>query len=230
MKKFLERNILDELYELKGDEFADNILKEMSKQKKELESLAIEEKLTEKIKEVVTDEKKQNEILNLLNKFELATGDDDDFWNKMYYKLGAYDCIRMNEIVKSSIEKETEALMEKIEQNNKAQKGAEVNKTMFFDECSDELYDYLNTNRVRLLKENTEYRELETKREKIKAENPNVRAFLEDKEAIQLTANESKLVLEVLEIEGDIDTIETIGTFKLGAREMLLFFKQMRLL
>ena len=36
MKKFLERNILDELYELKGDEFADNILKEMSNQIKEL--------------------------------------------------------------------------------------------------------------------------------------------------------------------------------------------------
>ncbi len=132
MKKFLKRNILDELYELKGDEFADNILKEMSEQEKELGSLAIEEKLTEKIKEVVTDEKKQNEILNLLNKYELATGDDDDFWNKMYYKLGAYDCIRMSEIVKSSINKETEAIMEKIEQNNKAQKGAEVNKTMFF--------------------------------------------------------------------------------------------------
>ncbi len=224
MEKFFKRNILDELYELKGDEFADNILKEMSKQEKELGSLAIEEKLTEKIKEVVTDEKKQNEILNLLNKYELATGDDDDFWNKMYYKLGAYDCIRMSEIVKSSIDKEKEALMEKIEQNNKAQKGAEVNKTMFFDECSDELYDYLNTNRVRLLKENTEYRELETKREKIKAENPNVRTFLEDKEAIQITANESKL------IEEEIDTIETIETFKLGAREMLLFFKQMRLL
>ena len=106
MEKFFKRNILDELYELKGDEFADNILKEMSKQEKELGSLAIEEKLTEKIKEVVTDEKKQNEILNLLNKYELATGDDDDFWNKMYYKLGAYDCIRMSEIVKSSIDKE----------------------------------------------------------------------------------------------------------------------------
>ena len=34
----------------------------------------------------------------------------------------------------------------------------------------------------------------------------------------------------MLEIEGDINTIETIENFKLGAREMLLFLKQMRLL
>ena len=76
MKNFFKRNILDEMYELKGDEFADKILKEMSKQKKELGSLAIEEKLTEKIKEIVTDEEKQKEILDLLNKYELSTGDD----------------------------------------------------------------------------------------------------------------------------------------------------------
>lgn len=215
MKKFLERNILDELYELKGDEFADNILKEMSKQKKELESLAIEEKLTEKIKEVVTDEKKQNEILNLLNKFELATGDDDDFWNKMYYKLGAYDCARMSEVVKTEVKEEKKEI---------------ETKTVFFDEYSDDFYDYLNTNRVRMLKENAEYKELEVKREKVKADNPNIRAIFEDKEAVQLTEDEVKAVLDMLEIEGDINTIETIENFKLGAREMLLFLKQMRLL
>ena len=215
MKKFLERNILDELYELKGDEFADNILKEMSKQKKELGSLAIEEKLTEKIKEVVTDEKKQNEILNLLNKFELATGDDDDFWNKMYYKLGAYDCIRMSEVVKTEVKEEKKEI---------------ETKTVFFDEYSDDFYDYLNTNRVRMLKENAEYKELEVKREKVKADNPNIRAIFEDKEAVQLTEDEVKAVLDMLEIEGDINTIETIENFKLGAREMLLFLKQMRLL
>lgn len=228
MKNFFERNILDEFYELKGDEFEENILKEMSKQEKELSSVDTEEKLTEKIKEVVTDEKKQNEILNLLNKYELATGNDDDFWNKMYYKLGAYDCIRMSEIVKNSIKKEH--LTEKIEQNNQTQKGLKRNKKMFFDECIDKLYYYLNTNRIKLLKENTEYRKLEEKREKIKEENPNVRTFLEDKETVSLTETEMNAVLNVLEVEQDIETIETIETFKLGAREMLLFLKEMRLL
>ena len=215
MKNFFKRNILDEMYELKGDEFADKILKEMSKQKKELGSLAIEEKLTEKIKEIVTDEEKQKEILDLLNKYELSTGDDDDFWNKMYYKLGAYDCARMSEVVKTEVKEEKKEI---------------ETKTVFFDEYSDDFYDYLNTNRVRMLKENAEYKELEVKREKVKADNPNIRAIFEDKEAVQLTEDEVKAVLDMLEIEGDIKTIETIENFKLGAREMLLFLKQMRLL
>ena len=103
-------------------------------------------------------------------------------------------------------------------------------KTVFFDEYSDDFYDYLNTNRVRMLKENAEYKELEVKREKVKADNPNIRAIFEDKEAVQLTEDEVKAVLDMLEIEGDINTIETIENFKLGAREMLLFLKQMRLL
>lgn len=215
MKNFFKRNILDEMYELKGDEFADKILKEMSKQKKELGSLAIEEKLTEKIKEIVTDEEKQKEILDLLNKYELSTEDDDDFWNKMYYKLGAYDCARMSEVVKTEVKEEKKEI---------------ETKTVFFDEYSDDFYDYLNTNRVRMLKENAEYKELEVKREKVKADNPNIRAIFEDKEAVQLTEDEVKAVLDMLEIEGDINTIETIENFKLGAREMLLFLKQMRLL
>ena len=215
MKNFFKRNILDEMYELKGDEFADKILKEMSKQKKELGSLAIEEKLTEKIKEIVTDEEKQKEILDLLNKYELSTGDDDDFWNKMYYKLGAYDCARMSEVVKTEVKEEKKEI---------------ETKTVFFDEYSDDFYDYLNTNRVRMLKENAEYKELEVKRDKVKADNPNIRAIFEDKEAVQLTEDEVKAVLDMLEIEGDINTIETIENFKLGAREMLLFLKQMRLL
>lgn len=216
MKKFLKRNILDELYELKEDEFADNILKELSKQKEELKALAGEEKLTNKIKELITDEESLNEVIKLLNEFELANADDEYFWNKMYYKLGAYDCAKMSEVVKTEVKKENAEV--------------EETKTVFFDEYSDDFYDYLNTNRVRLLKENAEYKELETKREKIKAENPNIRAIFEDKEAVQLTEDEVKAVLDMLEIEGDINTIETIENFKLGAREMLLFLKQMRLL
>lgn len=216
MEKFFKRNILDELYELKGDDFGNKIMQELAKQNKQLNTFKVDEKITEKIKEVVTDEEKQSEILDLLNEYELKSNDDDDFWNKMYYKLGAYDCARMSEVVKTEVK----------ERGTKI----EETKTVFFDEYSDDFYDYLNTNRVRMLKENAEYKELEVKREKIKADNPNIRAIFEDREAVQLTQDEVKAVLDMLEIEGDINTIETIENFKLGAREMLLFLKQMRLL
>lgn len=209
MKKFFERNILDELYEAKSNEFGDNILKEMKKQNKEFESLKIEEKLTNKIKENVNDESKQNEILNLLNEFENKEGSEADFWNKMYYKLGAYDCTGMKNII------EEKQYME--------------DKTIFFDKYSDDFCDYLNTNRIKILKRNKEYKNLVNKIEKIKEENPNVRTFFEDKEAVELTDTELNAILDILEIEGDMETIEATEIFKLGAKEMLLFLKQMNL-
>ena len=209
MKKFFERNILDELYEAKSNEFGDNILKEMKKQNKEFESLKIEEKLTNKIKENVNDESKQNEILSLLNEFENKEGSEADFWNKMYYKLGAYDCTGMKNII------EEKQYME--------------DKTIFFDKYSDDFCDYLNTNRIKILKRNKEYKNLVNKIEKIKEENPNVRSFFEDKEAVELTDTELNAVLDILEIEGDMETIEATEIFKLGAKEMLLFLKQMNL-
>lgn len=209
MRKFFERNVLDELYEAKSNEFGDNILKEMKKQNKEFESLKIEEKLTNKIKENVNDESKQNEILSLLNEFENKEGSEADFWNKMYYKLGAYDCTGMKNII------EEKQYME--------------DKTIFFDKYSDDFCDYLNTNRIKILKRNKEYKNLVNKIEKIKEENPNVRTFFEDKEAVELTDTELNAVLDILEIEGDMETIEATEIFKLGAKEMLLFLKQMNL-
>ena len=69
-----------------------------------------------------------------------------------------------------------------------------------------------------------------SKREKIKDDNPNVRTFLEDREIIDLTEDELNAVLDIFEIKEDISTIETTETFKLGAKEMLVFLKQMGLL
>lgn len=88
----------------------------------------------------------------------------------------------------------------------------------------------MNTNRMKMLKGNKDYKEYMEKREKIKLENPNVRTFLEDREAVELTDVELNSILDIFEIEGDMETIETTETFKLGAREMFIFLKQMGLL
>lgn len=213
VKNFLKWSILDELYNERGDKFTGNILKEMKEQNKELNTVKVDEELTNKIKEYVTDEKKQNELLELLNKYELSTNKDDDFWDKMYYKLGIYDGIELKNIIKTKIKDDDK------EEN-----------TIFFDDYSDDFWDYMNTNRMKMLKRNKNYKEYVAKREKIKLENPNVRTFLEDREAVELTDVELKCILDIFEIEGDIETIETTETFKLGAREMFIFLKQMGLL
>ena len=213
MEKFLKQNILDELYEMRGDEFEDNILKEMAKQNKELSSLDIEGNLTKKIKQAISNKKLQEKILELLNKYELEVVNENEFWNKMYYKLGVYDCVEMKKILQTEDKNENIRI-----------------ETTFFDEYSDDFMDYLEKNRMKILKGNTEYKKLTERIEKIKVANPNVRIFMEDKEAVELTDVELNAVLDILEVEDDIDTIEMKENFKLGAREMIIFLKQMRLL
>lgn len=212
VEKYLKWSILDELYNEKGEKFADSILKKMKEQNKELKTVNVDEELTNKIKEYVTDNEKQKELLRLVNKYEISTNADDDFWNKMYYKLGIYDGIELKNMIKTEIKDNNE------------------DNTIFFDEYSDDFQDYMNTNRMKMLKGNKDYKEYMEKREKIKLENPNVRTFLEDREIIDLTEDELNAVLDIFEIEEDISTIETTETFKLGAKEMLVFLKQMGLL
>jgi len=208
MNKFLERSILDELYESKSDEFAQNIQEEM---KEEAKSFLAEEQLTNKIVEVIKDEELQKDLLKKLNEYEMEVAKEHDFWNKMFYKLGVYNCTEMKGILLNKI-------------NSKGD-----TKT-FFDEYTDDFLDYLEVNRMKIVRENAEYKELENKISKIKADNPNVRTFLEEREAVPLTDVEQNAVLDILEIQGKMDNIEMKTVFKLGSREMMMFIKQMKLL
>lgn len=208
MNKFFERSILDELYEAKSDEFAQDIQNEMQEETK---SFLVEEQLTNKIKEVIKDEGQQKEMLKKLNEYEMEVAKEHDFWNKMFYKLGVYNCTEMKEI-----------LLNKIYSNEDTKS--------FFDEYTDDFLDYLETNRMKIVRENTEYKQLEEKVSKIKEENPNVRTFLEEREAVPLTDVEQNAVLDILEIQGKMNNIEMKEVFKLGGREMFVFIKQMKLL
>lgn len=207
MNKFLERSILDELYEAKCDDFAKNIQNKIPAEK----SFLKEEQLKNKIMQFIKNDKKQKEVLRKLNEYELEVGTEQDFWNKMYYKLGVYNCTEMKEI-----------LLDKIECKN--------NQETFFDKYTDDFLNYLEVNRIKIVRENAEYKELEDEISKIKADNPNVRTFLEDREAVPLTDVEQNAVLDILELQDKMDNIEMKEVFKLGAREMIVFIKQMKLL
>ena len=214
MNKYLKRNILDELYEEKSESFENSILKEMQKENKCEKSLLLEEELTNKIKTKVEDEELQKELLSKLNEFELELSNEADLWNKMYYKLGIYDCTELKNIIQNDIEK-----------------SSNQNKNVtFFDEYTDNFLDYMEINRKEILNNNTEYREIESQIEKIKVDNPNVRTFLEDGEAVELTDVELNAVLDILKLQGCIDNIELKSSFKLGAKEIIQFFRQVNLL
>lgn len=214
MEKFFKWSILDEIYDLKSDQFSENILKEMKKQGKELKSLEIGERLTEKIKENVADEEKRKELLSLLNKYELKSGNEEDVWNRMYYKLGFYDCTDIKEVLQNKIE----------DSNNKEMENG------FLDDFTDNFMDYLENNRMERLRKEEGYLEIENKINEIKDNNPKVRIFMDNREKIELSDEELDKVLEILNLQGDLENFEYKEIFKLGAREMLVFLKQMELL
>ena len=195
MNKYLKKTILDELYEVRSDDFASKILEEITKNSEKEGSSKIEEQLIDKIEETVKEEKEQLEILAKLNEFELKLGKEQDFWNKMYYKLGIYDCTELKNIIEKKF-------IDLEEQKN------------FFDEDTEDFNDYLETKMIKNLKKNLKYKEMANRIESIKANNPKVRTFLEDKEVIELSNVELNAVLDILKLQEELDNIELKTTFK----------------
>lgn len=90
MEELFNRSILDQLYDSISDDFETMLLKKKNLDGKFTESLKVEE-LIYLIKKVVKDEEKLNQIIDKLNKFELAIGNETDLLCKHYYKLGIVD-------------------------------------------------------------------------------------------------------------------------------------------
>ena len=78
MEELFNRSILDQLYDSISDDFETMLLKKKNLDGKFTESLKVEEELINLIKKVVKDEEKLNQIIDKLNKFELAIGNETD--------------------------------------------------------------------------------------------------------------------------------------------------------
>ena len=155
-----------------------------------------------------TDEKKQKALLNELDNYEYALVKTNDFWKNMFYKLGAYDSADIKSILPNY----------------------KTEKSIFLDDLTDDFMDYLESNRMEILRKREDYRTLEDKMNKIKEDNPQVRCFVDNRDKVKLTEKEQEKVLEILNLQGDLETLEYKETFKLGAKEMILFLRQMGLL
>lgn len=98
------------------------------------------------------------------------------------------------------------------------------------DGCEDDVREYLETKKREILKDNEEYKELNRKIEQIKTDYPNVRSFIEDNEVIKLSDEELQAVLDIADIQVDLNMLEMRAIFKQGAKETVIFLKQMKLL
>ena len=99
MEKLFENPILDDLYEVRGEEL-ENEYKNKYGVPNEIERAdKMEDEFINTIKKNITDNEKLEEILSMFNKFEMAIIGKYCFWYAEYYKLGFIDsmCLK-NEI------------------------------------------------------------------------------------------------------------------------------------
>lgn len=92
--------------------------------------------------------------------------------------------------------------------------------------CFDE---FLNDSCQKLLQKNKKYVQLTKKLEKIKNENPKIRELLEDFSVIEnITPNDSEKIYEAMFLKENIDILTRKVIFRLGEKEMLNFFMDIK--
>ncbi len=197
--KLIENPILDEIWENQRGEFEDYSLKKDKKKRQFNENSQFAEEIKEFAENYIPEEK-QKEYSEKWKQYTKKEMDEFDYWTKKFFKLGIINGIKLKKEVKEESSK----------QNG------------FFDyeySCFDE---YLETKRIDNLREDNEYNKLRRKEAELKNKYPKLIRFIEDKESIDnLTIEEQKSILEMIEIKDKMFNIEKKEIYLMGMKEMI---------
>lgn len=100
-----------------------------------------------------------------------------------------------------------------------------MKKSSLYDMESVELFECMENIKRDLKTNNKEYRDLFTKIERFKNKYPNIRGILEDERITEITLEESKGLVETINLYRDLLKIEQYEIFLFGGREMYNYFK-----
>lgn len=103
-----------------------------------------------------------------------------------------------------------------------------MKKINLYDIESVELFECMENLKLDLKKQNTEYKEIFNKIEKLKIKYPNIRGILEDEKICELTLEESKALLEAINLYRDLLKLEQYEVFLLGNRECFEYLKKIK--
>lgn len=205
MEEMFESKVLDDLYEIRRDGFECIFIKHYGEPEEIKEPKKIDEKLKDNIKQIVKEQNEQKQILDVLGQFQDSVLGEMCFWEQQYYKLGFVDGVYFKKEMKEQKE---------IFANNAIKDNMENDSFFYIWKYS--LIEFLA---VEIRKKSKEYAEIINKMNEIKKQFDNVRIFLEDREAIELTKEELKAVIEYMNLKEKIEDIEKIEMFKLGLKE-----------
>ena len=96
-----------------------------------------------------------------------------------------------------------------------------------YDINSIEFNDLIDTARVELKRNNSEYKELQSKVNKIMESYPNLQLLFEDDRVMSLNEEECKMLQKLVSFHLQISEYEDRKIFFLGARENYFYFKNL---
>ncbi len=202
MEEVFENEILDDLYETRGEKFESIFNGEYDKIEEIRNAKLSEKELTRTIKELIQDEEKQRQILEKLNNFEGRSAEERNFWNKQYYKLGFADGMQFKEEIRPKMK----------------DKGENYNLNLSDSNLYDYIEDYIESQRMKHLRERSEYKKKTDEIKNLKEEYPKVRSFIEDEEITELSNEELKAVLKIMNLNDSIEVFEIEETFKMAIK------------
>ena len=99
-----------------------------------------------------------------------------------------------------------------------------------YDINSIEFSELIDTARVELKRNNSEYKELQNKVNKIMESYPNLQLLFEDDRVMSLNEEECKMLQKLVSLHLQISEYEDRKIFFLGARENYFYFKNLGLI
>lgn len=205
MEEMFENKVLDDLYEVRRDGFECIFIKHYGEPEEIQNSRTSENELIETIEKLIETETAKKQILDKLYQHKDDLLGEMCFWEQQYYKLGFVDGMYFKKEMK-----EQKEIFSNINLKNN------VKEDSFFYKCRDNLMEFMGAN---IWKNRKDYKEIVNKMNEIKTQYSNVRTFLEDRKAIELTKEELNAVLNYISLKEKIEDLEKIEMFKLGLKE-----------
>lgn len=105
-----------------------------------------------------------------------------------------------------------------------------MEETKLFDIDISEFNEYIDNERLNLIKKNKEYKKLQTQYYSIIEKYPNLQLIFEDDEVLVLNKTESKMLQKLMQIGLKIDEIEKYYIFFSGGKQAYFYFKKLGIL
>lgn len=208
VNEIFENQILNDIYETRGDGLECVYIRMYGKPEEVLNCEKVEDEFRLLAKQTIKDEEIKKQILDKFNQFQDALLGEMTLWDKQYYKLGFLDGIYLKKEIRD---------IKKILSNYKTTDNK--NENDFFYKYIDSILQFIEDNRFSIWRKRKDYKKLKNKMSEIKDKYPNIRTFVEDRVLVELNREELKALLQYIDLDDKIKTIEKVETFKLGLKE-----------